>query len=173
VPHRATRGEWRRLALGLVVLIPVVLLVVLPAVLGLDRFVVTDDGMEGSLGRGSVVLARQTPSTDLRVGQVVTFRPPGGSEERVTRRILAIDDGVIITRSDATGTTDPWELPLSSSTYDQVLVGVPWIGYPFVADGGWVLLVMAAAAALALAVTAGRKTPERVVRPARARLPVA
>ena len=73
VPHRSTRGERRRIALGLLVMAPVVLLVVLPAVFGLERFVVTDSAMGGSMGQGSVVLARDVPPTDLRVGDVISF----------------------------------------------------------------------------------------------------
>jgi signal peptidase len=168
VPHRATRGEMRRLALGILVLVPVVLLVLLPAVLGLDRFVVTNSGMEGSLGRGSVVLAREVPPTDLQVGDVIGFRPPG-SQDRVVRRIVAIQDGVATTQADATGTPDPWQLRLTESTYARVAVGVPWIGFPFVVDGGWVLMVVVAAGALGLALTSGGKVPETVVKPSRAR----
>ena len=48
-----------------------------------------------------MVLAREVPPTDLAVGDVITFRPPdGASDERVTRRIVAIDDGVATTRAD-------------------------------------------------------------------------
>jgi hypothetical protein len=174
VPHRATRGELRRLALAILVLVPVVLLVLLPAVLGLDRFVVTDSGMEGSFGRGSVVLAREVPPTDLRVGDVISFRPPDGSEDRVTRRIIAIQAGVATTASDTTGTPDAWRLELTDSTYDRVDLGVPWIGYPFVVDGGWVLMAVVAAGALALALTSsGDRVQETQVRPERARQPVA
>lgn len=173
VPHRTTRGEWRRLGFGVLVLAPVVLLVLLPAVLGLDRFVVTDRAMDGSLARGSVVLARDVPPTDLRVGDVITFPRPGvDSEERVVRRIVAIDDGMATTRADTSETDDTWKVQLTGSTYSRVSMGVPWIGYPFVLDGGWVLLVLAAVAALALALTAGRKAAPRVVKPTRTRLPV-
>jgi signal peptidase len=173
VPHRSTRSEWRRLALGLVILVPVVLLVLLPTVLGLDRYVVIDRSMDGSLGRGSVVLAREVPPTDLRVGDVISFRPPrGASDERVTRRIVAITDGVATTEADSTGSADAWAVPLTRSSYARVLLGVPWIGYPFVMDGGWVLLAFIALAAFVLSFTAGRRTPQRVVGAARARLPV-
>ena len=173
VPHRATRGEWRRLALGLLVLAPVVLLVLLPAVLGLQRYVVTDRSMDGSLGRGSVVLAREVPPTDLEVGDVITFRPPdGSSDERVTRRIVAIKDGVATTQADATGSRDPWTVPLTSASYARVWLGVPWIGYPFVMDGGWVLLAVAALAAFVLALATGHRAPEKVVGHSRNRLPV-
>jgi signal peptidase I len=173
VPHRSTRGERRRLALGLLVMAPVVLLVLLPAVLGLDRYVITDDSMDGSLGRGSVVLAHEVPPTDLRVGDVISFRPPGeNGDDRFTRRIIAIDDGVATTRGDASGRTDPWRVPLTESTYSRVWVSVPWVGYPFALDGGWGLLILGAAAALTLGVVAGRPSPQKAARPARTRLTV-
>jgi len=173
VPHRATRGERRRVALGLLVLAPVVLLVLLPAVLGLDRFVVTDSSMGGSMGQGSVVLAREVPPTDLRVGDVISFQPTGESgEDRVTRRIIAIDNGVATTAADATGRTDPRPLPLTQPAYARTWVSVPWIGYPFAVDGGWGLLLLSAAAAIGLAVAARRVPAPKVARPARMRLPV-
>jgi signal peptidase I len=172
VPHRATRGEKRRLALGLLILAPVVLLVVLPAVLGLDRYVVTGRGLDGALGRGSVVLSRQVPPGDLRVGDVIIFAPPGGAgDERVTRRIVSIRDDVATTEGDG-AQAQPWVVPLTGSAYDRVWLGIPWIGMPFVVDGGWVLLVVAAAAALAMAILAGWRTPPRVVRPVREKVPV-
>jgi len=173
VPHRSSRGEWRRLALGLGVLVPVVLLVLLPTVLGLDRYVITDSSMDGSLGRGSVVLAREVPPGDLRVGDVITFRPPGGAaDERVTRRVVAIDETVARTRADGRGKTDRWVLPLDASSYARVWLGIPWIGYPFVVDGGWVVLALVAVAAFVLALAAGRRQPQSAVRSARPRMPV-
>jgi signal peptidase I len=173
VPHRATRGEWRRLALGLLVLAPVVLLVLLPAVLGLQRYVVTDRSMDGSLGRGSVVLAREVPTADLEVGDVISFRPPeGSSDERVIRRIVAIKDGVATTQADTTGSQDPWAVPLTRSSYSRVWLGVPYIGYPFVMDGGWVVLAATALAAFVLALATGRRASLKVVGQTRTHLPV-
>jgi signal peptidase len=173
VPHRSTHGERRRLALGMLVLAPVVLLVLLPTVLGLERYVVTDRSMDGSLGRGSVVVARQVLPSDLAVGDVITFRPPGSSsDERVTRRIVAIHDGVAVTQADTPGGADPLRVPLTAPSYARVWLGVPWIGYPFVMDGGWVLLLVAALAALVLALATGRHSPQKVVAPSRAGLPV-
>jgi signal peptidase len=174
VPHRASRGEWRRLALGLGVLVPVVLLVLLPTVLGLDRYVVTDRSMGGSLGRGSVVLAREVPPDDLRVGDVITFRPPGSAaDDRVTRRVVAIDGTVARTRTDGTGRRDPWVLPLDASSYGRVWLGIPWIGYPFLVGGGWVVLALAAVVAFVLALAAGRRQPRSAGRSSRPRMPVA
>jgi signal peptidase len=174
VPHRATRGERTRLVLGLLVLAPVVLLVLLPAVLGLDRYVMTESGMAGAVDRGSVVLAHEVAPTDLHVGDVVTYQPPAGaSDERVTRRIVALDGGVAVTRADRSGVADPWTLPLTDPTYTRVWVSVPWIGYPFVLDGGWLLLGAPAAVALVLALVSGRPAPHGLVRTTRTSVPVA
>ena len=161
VPHRSTRSEWRRFALGLTVVAPVVLLVLLPPVLGLDRFVVTEDG--GALARGSVVLARDVPPSDLHAGDVITFRPAGGETgERVTRRV-ASTTGAPVTEAGAT---------LDGSSYSRVWLAVPYLGYPFVLGGGWVLLALAAVAALALALSTGRGTPPKAVRQTRPRVSV-
>jgi len=174
VPHRSTRGELRRLVLGLLVMAPVVLLVLVPAVLRLDRYVLTDDSMNGSLGRGSVALARDVPPSDLRVGDVITFRPPGATvgDKPVTHRIVAIHNGTATTQGDTASHPDPWSLPLTEATYSRVWVSVMWIGYPFVINGGWLLLILLAGAALSLGVLTGRSSPSKEARPARARLSV-
>lgn len=172
VPHRATRSEWRRLALGLAVVAPIVLLVLVPAVLGLDRYVVTDRAMDGSLGRGSVVLAREVAPTDLHVGDVITFSPSGGgSDAKVTRRIVALHEGVATTQGDVPGSA-PRVVVLDEQSYDRVWRGVPWLGYPFLLGGGWLLMVLAALAAFVLSMAAGRRTPHRVAVPGAVRVPV-
>jgi hypothetical protein len=185
VPHRMqARGERRLLVLAAVVLLPVVLLVLLPAVLGLDRYVTTDAAMSGSLGRGSVVLAREVPAGDLASGDAVTFTAPSGPErgERVTRRVVHVDRAAatMTTRGDATRGTDPWTLPLDQGRYGRVWAGLPWVGYPFALDGGLLLLAVAAVVALAIAsYLAGRGHRAEVVRraalsrPARPRMTVA
>jgi signal peptidase len=134
----------------------------------------TDDSMDGSLGRGSVALAHDVPPSDLRVGDVITFLPPGATDEdaRVTHRIVAIDSGMARTKGDAARHSDPWTLALDDPTYARVWVSVPWIGYPFLISGGWVLLLLAAGTALSLSVLTGRSSPQREARPARAKLSV-
>jgi signal peptidase I len=182
VPHRPSGGgERRRLALGVLVLVPVVLLVLLPAVVGLDRAVVSDDAMDGATGRGAVVLARDVAGRDLRSGDVITFVAPSGSErgDEVTRRVVAVHDGAVTTRGDVRAAGDAWLLPVDDATYARAWVGVPVIGYPFLLQGGWVALVGFAALALVAAVVATRRHRRleqalraATARPARPRLPV-
>lgn len=158
---------------ALLVLGPVVVLVFLPTVLGLHRYVVADDAMEGevdgSIGLGAVALTRDVPATDLRAGDVITFRPPAGEGVRagasVTRRIVSIDAGVATTRGDHHDYDDPWQLDVTQDTYPKVVAAVPWIGYPFSGDagqGGWVVLTAASIVMLGLsAASPWRRVRER------------
>ena len=157
VPHPTLTLSRGRVLGALLVIGPVVMLVFLPTVLGLQRSVVTDSAMEGdrdgSVSRGSIVLARDVPASDLAVGDVITFRPPlteGGAEgtaagSSVTRRIVAMEDRVARTRGDNLDAQDPWSLDMSDETYPRVVLAVPWVGYPFTGvagRGGWVLFVV-------------------------------
>ena len=167
VPHPTPTLSRGRVLGALLVLGPVIVLVFLPTVLGLDRYVVADSAMQGdadgSISRGSVALTREVPATDLVVGDVITFRPPaqqtrpaGGS---VTRRIVSIEDGVALTRGDNMDARDPWRLDVSAETYARVVVAVPWVGQPFsgrAGQGGWVLLVGTTVALLVLALVTPR-----------------
>ena len=98
----------------------VVLLVLAPAVLGLQRYVITGGSMTGTIDKGSLVYSRLTPVGRLKVGDIVTFVPPGyaspchaphhqhhpgaGRAGRVFR-----------TKGDFNTVADPWRLSPSIS----------------------------------------------------------
>lgn len=146
VPHRATRSERRRLALGLLILVPVVLLLLVPAALGLDRYVVTETATGGP-ARGSVVLARAVPPSDLEVGDVITFRPPGAApDDQTTRRIASAAEAAA----------------LEGGSYERVVIAVPVVGHPFLLGGWFVPAAGALLAALALLLLLGG-SPRRLL----------
>ena len=162
VPHPSSAMSRGRVVGALLVIGPMIVLVFLPTVLGLQRYVVADHAMDGgrdgSITRGSVALTRSVPAADLQVGDVITFRPPVASGLRpgspVTRRIVAIEDGSALTRGDRSDVDDPWRLDVTQDTYSQVVTAVPWVGYPFAGDvgeGGWMVLMSASVLALVLA----------------------
>ena len=94
-PWPPAPSRWSRLLAVLGVFAPVTLLALLPIGLGLERYVVTGDEMAPAIERGSVLLERDVPVSDLRVGDVITFAPPPstGRPGPVTRRIVAIEAG--------------------------------------------------------------------------------
>ncbi len=85
-PRLATRG---RTLLAVAVFLPITLFALVPAALGLQRYVVADDVGRG-IHRGSLVIERRVPSSDLRVDDVITFRP-ATDRPLITRRILSIE----------------------------------------------------------------------------------
>ena len=160
-PYRPTTSTWTRLLVAGCVLAPVTLLAMLPVGLGLNRYVITGDAMSPSLDRGSVVLAREVPVADLRVGDVVTFDPPASSGVAgpVTSRIVSIEAGAIHTRRDASSELDPWALPLNVPSQDRVVAELPYVGYLYLVllhAGQWAAVAVLLLGALVIALVADR-----------------
>ena len=113
----------------------VVLLI--PPALGLQTHVVDDRAMAGTHPRGSLLFEEQVAPSQLAVGDVVSFVPPGADpgDEAVTRRVAAINDTHFSTRADAAAEVDPWLVPLSDGGLERVAFSLPWLGYPVVLLG--------------------------------------
>lgn len=136
-PHRPASTPWGRLLALVVIVAPVSILVLLPIGLGLERYVMSGDSMDsgaaGGISQGSVVFERAVPVGDLRVGDVITFRPPAGAgvDGLVTHRIVGIGTDGIRTRGDAEALRDPWVLHPEEPTLPRVVYTLPWIGYGY------------------------------------------
>ena len=161
-PHPPRPSVWVRLLVALGVAAPVTLLALVPVGLGLERFVLAGPGMEPSIARGSVLLERPVPVAALRVGDVITYRPPTGSGVAglVTHRVVATRDSHVRTGVD-TASPDPWVLPLDAPAPARVVASVPHLGGAYLVLGRPVvtrsLLVLSAAAWLVVAVVPRRR----------------
>ncbi|GAA4697244.1 signal peptidase I [Nocardioides conyzicola] len=167
-PRHPAPTPWWRLVLFVVIFGPVTLLVLLPIGLGLQRYVMTGDSMGGGLDRGSIAFERVVPVSDLRVGDVITFREPGAVDEDtlVTHRIVAIEADGIRTQGDAEPSPDPWLVRTDSPTLSRVEVTIPWIGWAYLFlehPQGWVLIA-AAAVVLAMLMSRRLRHPSPTVR---------
>lgn len=129
-----------RLALNcaLVAMIASVLIMLVPALLGFQRYVILTGSMTGTYDRGSIVFDRPIPTADLKVGDPITYSPPPGftSQTRVTHRIWWIGRGangerVYRTKGDANKHPDVWKFTLNQSTQDVVVFHIPDVGYVF------------------------------------------
>lgn len=112
-----------------------------PAVAGLQRYVITSGSMAGTYDRGSIVYAREVPTASLRKGDVITYTPPHAAPgDRLTHRIVWIGrdaDGrrAYRTRGDANPAVDPWQFTLPSRRQARVTFDVPYLGYALAALG--------------------------------------
>ena len=111
----------------------VVLVIVVPALLGMQRYVITGGSMTGTISKGSVIYSRLTSVEQLKVGDIITFYPPGYSAP-VTHRIIGIDAGqggktVFRTKGDFNEAADPWKVNLVESRQARYVFHIPGIGY--------------------------------------------
>jgi signal peptidase I len=125
-------GRWASGA-ALLAGVAVALLVLLPALLGWERYVIVSGSMTGSYDRGSLVLADVVPVDDLKVGDVITYMPPAG-DHLITHRIAWVGrdqagSRLFRTKGDANPVADPWTFRLDRPTQARARVGVPYVGH--------------------------------------------
>lgn len=146
----------RRLAgaLPLLAALGLGLLVVVPAALGFQRYVILTGSMTGTYDPGTIVFDRVVPTASLQAGDVITFTPPGHGRP-VTHRIKAIKrlrgQRVYVTKGDANRIADTWSpMTLKGRQQAKVSFGVPYAGYALIAlsDRRWRMLVIGIPAAL-------------------------
>jgi signal peptidase len=109
------------------------LAVLVPALLGYQRYVITSGSMTGTYDRGSLVFDKVVPTSSLRAGDVITFRPPGHSG-LVTHRIHTLTSvggrRVLTTKGDANRVPDAWgSLTLANAHQARVAFHLPYLGY--------------------------------------------
>ena len=118
---------------GLVVLLVIASLILVPPLLGYQRYVITGGSMGGALPRGSIAYDEVVPTEHIRVGDVITYRPPNG-DRLLTHRIVWIGrqrHGVRLyrTRGDASSAPDPRAFLLPNDGQARVVFQVPLAGY--------------------------------------------
>ncbi|MDP3968920.1 MAG: signal peptidase I [Nocardioides sp.] len=121
--------------LMIVVVMAVALMLIVPALMGLQRYVITSGSMTGTYDIGSVVFSEEVPVAELEVGDVITYVPPAesGIDHLVTHRIVSIEDGEFRTQGDASAQVDPWTFQLDAATQPRAVASVPYVGYLFIA----------------------------------------
>ncbi|GAA0978624.1 hypothetical protein [Nocardioides aquaticus] len=138
VPRRRPWSWGARTAFAVLVAAPVLLLVLVPAAFGLDRYVTAAPA--GDVARGSVVLARAVPLGDLEDGDVVTVSR-AGTAGLVTGSVVGAGGAGIEVRAGEDG------VPIGDrTTVDRLVLAVPLVGYPFL--GGVYTPVLALVALL-------------------------
>ena len=170
----------------LVAAIGLAAVMVLPSLLGFERYVIISGSMEPTIPVGSIVYDEVVPVEDLEVGDIITFVPPPEFDisDPVTHRILSItitgEDSetpgqrIIRTKGDANEKADPWQMILDQPEQARVKHQLPYIGYVYMAlSKPWVQLLVigipALGIALFVALSLWRLSGQAVVEERRAR----
>lgn len=115
-------------------LLVVVLALLVPALLGFQRYVITGGSMTGAIAKGSVIYSKLAPVEELKAGDIITFEPPGHAA-LVTHRIVAVEAGpdgtpVFRTKGDFNDVADPWgPITLNEPEQARYVFDVPLLGY--------------------------------------------
>jgi signal peptidase len=114
--------------------------VLVPALLGYQRYVITSGSMTGTYDRGSLVYDRVVPTASLKVGDVITYDPPAGAGPAglITHRIVSIQPQpngtrVFRTKGDANPVKDPWTFSLANRTQARAAFHLPYAGFALAA----------------------------------------
>ncbi|MFC5493769.1 signal peptidase I [Nocardioides caricicola] len=140
-------------------------IMVLPTLLGYERYVIISGSMEPTLPVGSVVYDEVVPVDDLEVGDIITFVPPPEYDisAPVTHRIVRIGiagegsdvagERIFRTQGDNNDAMDPWLMVLDGPDQGRVAHHIPYVGYVYMAlQVGWVQLLVIGIPAVALIV---------------------
>ena len=127
---------WGKLATALcaAALVVAVAVLIVPGLLGLQRFVITGGSMTGTIPKGAVIYSKITPVGQLKVGDIITFTPPG-MPSAVTHRIVAVEAGpdggpAFRTKGDFNEAPDPWNpVTLNEPQQARYVFQVPVLGY--------------------------------------------
>jgi signal peptidase len=163
-PHR-----WRRRMVSILtttVLVAAVLLaaiMILPALLGYERYVIVSGSMVPTIPVGSVVYDEVVPVGDIETGDIITFVPPPeyGVDNPVTHRVVKITVAgehsshpgrrIFQTKGDANEHVDAWQMVLDGPDQARYVHHVPYVGYAYMAlQVGWVQILLIAIPSIAL-----------------------
>ena len=145
--------------LGILAAFALAAVLLVPAALGMQRYVITTGSMADSLDPGSLIFDERVPVADVRVGDVITFRPPTAKRALVTHRVHAISRDAagrlsFRTKGDANRVPDAWTFVPRDGMLNRVEAHVPHLGraYAFLNSGtGRVLVFMIPGLLIALA----------------------
>ena len=88
--------------------------------------------MEPALGVGDVIINSRVSPAEVRVGDIVTFSDPEGTDKLITHRVrqLRIAKGTahVVTKGDNTNAVERWDIPANGSL-GRVEFRVPLLGF--------------------------------------------
>jgi signal peptidase len=167
--HVSTGHPWRRRVVSILTLLVMIgslllaAILVLPTLLGYERYVIVSGSMEPTIPVGSVIYDEVVPVDEIKVHDVITFVPPPeyGIDDPVTHRVVRISTAgkntshpgarVFETQGDANEDPDAWQMVLDGPDQARYTRHLPYVGYIYMAlQVRWVQLLVIAVPTLGL-----------------------
>ena len=109
-------------------------------VMGFQSMAVLSGSMQPTMPVGSLLISEPMDASQAKVGDVITFHPPGEpyvvSHRVASRTVVPPAAGlpaevILVTKGDANVAPDPWRIVASGPT-DKMVVALPDLGYALV-----------------------------------------
>jgi signal peptidase I len=103
---------------------------IIPIVLGVKSFVITNASMEPTLSIGDVIYVKEVPFEEINEQDILTIRSfvdPGRTFTHRVVQLIALEQ-MIITKGDANASVDPSPV-LYANVIGRVEFIVPWFGH--------------------------------------------
>ena len=111
--------------------ITLLLAAAVPLALGMHSYTVRSGSMTPAIETGDIVVTREIAPAEASVGEIVTFKDPGGGGELITHRVRDTErrgDRVsFLTRGDANNTFERWNVAVDG-TIGRVAYRLPMAG---------------------------------------------
>lgn len=148
--------SWIVMALVTLIALALVAITVGPRFLPYQALVVRSGSMAPTIPTGSIVFYKKIAADKVKVGDIIVFNRPGVANEKITHRVYQVKTGpsgrYFITKGDANGTPDDWQVPAVGTGWIDTF-HIPTIGYALVdlqSTIGRLLLLVIPALALGL-----------------------
>lgn len=104
-----------------------------PRVFGYQTSTMLTGSMSPLINPGDVVVSVPTPSSELKVGDIITYGIPVHDQRIETHRVIEItrnENGTtaVRTKGDANNGADPWTATLQKDTVDVHAATIPYLG---------------------------------------------
>ena len=136
---------------------------IVPTLLGYERYVIVSGSMVPTIPVGAVVYDEVVPVDDIETGDIITFVPPPeyGVDHPVTHRVVEITvagknsshpgQRIFRTKGDANEDIDAWSMVLDGPDQARYVNHIPYVGYIYMAlQVRWVQVLVIAIPAIAL-----------------------
>ena len=104
-----------------------------PSLFGYRPLVVTSGSMEPTLKTGDAIVLKRTDPAELKVNDIVTYKPPGSKSDRlITHRVVSVSEAggqyLFETKGDNNPKVDSWTVT-SDGVVGTMAYRVPFAGY--------------------------------------------
>jgi signal peptidase I len=82
----------------------------IPSIFGYQPLTVLTNSMQSKISAGDMIFVKTTKASDVKVGEIITFKVKDTTTKLVTHRVVGVTDSGFLTKGDNNNVQDNWEV---------------------------------------------------------------